>query len=314
MDKLLIITGQTGCGKTDLAFKLAKKYNGEIISFDSRQAYKHLDIITGKEKNLEIKTWMIDEYDPREIVSSFDYCQKAEKIIKDIISRKKLPIIVGGTVFYIKSFLYGVSDFMEEPDWNLRNELENKPVGELQDILKEMNVERISQMNNSDINNKRRLIRAIEIFKSQKSNLPTSSRLRGINKNQICKSNIKNYDSLTIGLWREKEDLVNLIEKRVEKRIEMGAFEEIDGLLKLGYLFSDTGLNTIGYKQLREFYENKVPKEEAISNWKSQEIDYARRQLVFMKKLENCQIFELSKEGELEKIYELVYKWQYAKS
>jgi tRNA dimethylallyltransferase len=304
MDKLLIITGQTACGKTDLAFELAKKYNGEIISFDSRQAYKYLDIITGKEKNLEIKTWMIDEYDPKEIVSSFDYCQKAEKIIQDIISRKKLPIIVGGTVFYIKSFLYGISDFTDEPDWDLRNELENNSVKELQDILKEMNIEKISRMNNSDVNNKRRLIRAIEISKSQFSN---------INKN-LGQKNKDKFNFLIIGMMREKIEMENLIHKRILKRISSGAFEEIDGLLKLGYLFSDPGLNTIGYKQLRDFYEEKISKEEAILNWERQEIDYARRQLVFMKKLESCNIFNLSEKDNLEKIYELVYKWQYAKS
>lgn len=304
MDKLLVITGQTACGKTDLAFRLAEKYNGEIISFDSRQAYKNLNIITGKDINPKIKTWMIDVYDPKQIITAFDYCQKANEIILDILNRKKLPIIVGGTVFYIKSFLDGVSDFEGEPDWDLRNELDNNSVVELQSILKKINIKKLSQMNNSDVNNKRRLIRAIEIFKYQKSNL----------KNQKFKSNLKNYDSLIIGLWREKEDLVKLIEKRIEKRIGSGAFEEIDGLLKSGYLFSDPGLNTIGYKQLREFYDGKKTKSEAIIDWEKQEIDYARRQLVFIKKLAGCNIFKLSGSAELEKLEELVYKWQYAKS
>lgn len=326
MDKLLIITGQTACGKTDLAFRLAEKYDGEIVSFDSRQAYKNLNIITGKDIDPRIKTWMIDVYDPKQIITAYDYCQKANAIISDIIKRNKLPIIVGGTVFYIKSFLDGVSDFEGEPNWDLRNELEKYSVAELQNILRKINIERLSQMNNSDINNKRRLIRAIEIFKYQKSNIPTSLKLppfaqgfgvakRGAGMKNGKKSIIlKKYDSLIIGLWREKEDLVKIIEKRVKKRIDSGAFEEIDDLLKSGYSFSDPGLNTIGYKQLKEFYEGKKMKDEVILDWEKQEIDYARRQLVFMKKLAGCNIFKLSGSAELEKIEELVYKWQYAKS
>lgn len=304
MDKLLIITGQTACGKTDLAFELAGKYNGEIVSFDSRQAYKNLNIITGKDINPKIKTWMIDIYDPKQIITAFDYCQKANTIILDILKRGKLPIIVGGTVFYIKSFLDGVSDFEGEPDWDLRNELENNSVVELQNILKKINIEKLSQMNNSDINNKRRLIRAIEISKSQSTNIDKKEDLKNRDK----------FDLLIIGMMREKNELENLIHKRIQKRIESGAFGEIDGLLKSGYSFSDPGLNTIGYKQLRESYNGKKTKSEAIIDWEKQEIDYARRQLVFMKKLVGCNIFELSGSAELEKLEELVYKWQYAKS
>ena len=314
MDKLLIITGQTATGKTDLALNLAKKYNGELVSFDSRQAYKNLDIITGKEyqsklqnsrtpelQKTEIPINMYDIYDPKEIITAFDYCQKAEIIIQDILKRGKLPIIVGGTVFYIKSFLYGVSDYVGEPDWDLRNELENKTVADLQNILKKIDEKILLAMNNSDVNNKRRLIRRIEIGKNtpiiQYSNTP---------KNE--------YNSLIIGLYREKEELVDLISKRVKKRIAQGAFVEIENLLKDGYSFSNPGLNTIGYKQLSEFFTNKKPKEEAIKNWEMAETDYARRQLVFAKKLKNINLFSLSQQLQLEKINDLVYKWLYAKS
>lgn len=304
MDKLLIITGQTATGKTKLALELANKYNGELISFDSRQAYKYLDIMTGKEKDSHIKTWMLDIYNPKEIITAFDYCQKAEQIIQDILSRGKLPIIVGGTVFYIKSFLHGVSDFVSVPDWNLRNEMEWKTVGELQDILKKTNEQSLLAMNNSDINNKRRLIRKIEIEKNGKMKM----------EDEKCEMASQRYNTLVIGLSREKEDLVELIKNRVGKRIKQGVFEEIENLLKMGYSFSDPGLNTIGYKQLKGFFDDNKSKVEVVESWENAEIDYARRQLVFLKKLKNCQIFNLSKLGNLENIYELVLKWQYAKS
>ena len=302
MDKVLFITGQTGTGKTDLALSLAKKYNGELVSFDSRQAYKNLDIITGKEYT-DPKTWMLDVYNPKEIITAHDYCEKATLMISDILKRGKLPIVVGGTVFYIKSFLYGVSDFTGEPDWNLRNELEEKSVLELQNILKDLNSEVFELMNNSDVNNKRRLIRKIEIFQSQKSKV----------KSQNQNSKPKKFDSLVIGLYREKEELVELVENRIEKRIEMGAFAEIENLLSGGFSFSDPGLNTIGYKQLRDFFENKKTKDEVVLDWKRAEIDYARRQLVFMKKVPELTLFNLSGVGQLELIGDLVYKWLYAK-
>jgi len=318
---ILIISGQTATGKTDLGVYLAQKFNGEIVSFDSRQAYRYLDIITGKDydklkiKNEKIKTtiknlklfkyfknsipiWLYDLYDPKEYVNAYDFCQKAEVVINDILKRGKLPIIVGGTVFYIKSFLEGIPSGGIGQDWQLRRQLEKLSVEDLQIKLKTINMSRFLAMNNSDRNNKRRLIRAIEISKIKNEKLKN---LR----------NHKKYHHLFLALVLEKERLKEKIIKRVRERIKKGAVEEIKRLLKIGYSFSDPGLNTLGYKQLKDYFQGKTTLDKAGDNWIKAEIDYARRQLVFLKKIKEVIFLNPQSKNFLEKTEKLVYKWYY---
>src|SRR3990167_6056165 len=127
MNKLVVITGQTATGKTKLALECAEKYNGELVNCDSRQIYKYLDIITGKDKQLlaKVKVWLYDVVKPDEYFSSFDFVKLALPIIKKILSEGKTPIIVGGTYMYIKHLLYKVETDNIPPDWRLRKELAN---------------------------------------------------------------------------------------------------------------------------------------------------------------------------------------------
>ena len=324
MKKLLIISGQTATGKTDLGIYLAKKFNGEIVSFDSRQAYRYLDVITGKDfdklkiknqklkvtvKNLKlfkyfknnIPIWLYDLADPKEYLNAYDFCQRATIVVEDILERKKLPIIVGGTVFYIKSFLEGFETENIKPDWQLRKLLEKLTVEELQNKLKQLNKERFLKMNQSDRSNKRRLIRAIEI------NQIKNGKLTMKNDNLKLKENKYNY--LFLALVLEKSQLRKKIKKRVEQRIKEGAIEEIEKLLKNGYSFSNPGLNTIGYKQLKDYFQNKINLGKAINNWIKAEIDYSRRQLVFLKKINRAVFLNPGEKNFLEKTEKLVYKW-----
>ena len=298
---LIIITGQTATGKTDLAFQYAKKYNGEIINFDSRQIYKYLDIITGKDipknskfkiKNSKLtyylitsnqpqstKLWLYDIITPDQYFSSFEYIKLAQKVIKDIKNRGKTPILVGGSYFYLKHLLYGF-DYKVPPNFKLREELNKKSVNELQDILKGLSSEKtLPKMNQSDWHNPRRLIRRIEILQGQ-------SFSRTVLKKESQKLLEKN--SLFIGLrYQNKDKLRQAIIKRVEKRLAQGAIDEVKRILKMGYKKTDPGLKTIGYKQLIEYLEGKVSKEKAIENWITAEIQYAKRQYTFMKKDKN---------------------------
>ncbi len=323
MQKLLIISGQTATGKTDLGVYLAKKFNGEIVSFDSRQAYKHLNIITGKDfdknvkcqmSNVKTKTqnlslvgyfknnvpiWLYDLYDPKEYINAYDFCQRAEIVVDDVIKRGRLPIIVGGTAFYIKSFLQGFESWGTEPNWELRKKLEKLTVEELQKELKTINKERFLKMNQSDRNNKRRLIRAIEIGNVK-----------------LVDKKFAQYDRLFSALVLDKEKLKKKIEKRVKKRIKEGAIEEVKKLLATGYSFDDPGMNTLGYKQLKDYFEDvrrplekKVVLQEAINNWTKAEIDYARRQLVFLKKTKQVVFLNPEDKDFLAKTKNLVYKW-----
>jgi len=325
MQKLLIISGQTATGKTDLGLYLAKKFNGEIVSFDSRQAYKYLDTVTGKDydKNvkcqmLNVKTkaqnlylakyfknkipiWLYDLYDPKEYINAYNFCQVAEVVIGDIIKREKLPIIVGGAIFYIKSFLGGFKTENIDPDWELRKKLERLAVEDLQNKLRKLNKRRLLVMNQSDRNNKRRLVRAIEIEKLKMKS----------EKLKVKEDRQPKYDFLFLALILNKQKLKEKIRNRVKKRAEAGAINEVNKLLTMGYSFHDSGLNTIGYKQLNDHFQKKINLEEAIGNWTKAEVDYARRQLVFLKKMKHVVFLNPEGKNFLAKIDSLVYKWCY---
>lgn len=289
---MIIITGQTAAGKTKLGLQLAKENNGELVNFDSRQIYKHLDIISGKDldndsqftliqtinhfdigyyKINHIKVWLYDVISPKYQFSSYQYTLLAKKVIGDIKKKKKLPILVGGSYFYLKHLIYGF-DVKVPPNPKLRKELSGKSVIDLQKILQKISPEIFSQLNQSDRANPHRLIRKIEIALSNQSN----------KSYKTYKTN-KTYP--IIGLrFSNRQQLVQAIKKRVDERIKKGAFEEVELLLKKGYQPSDPGLNTIGYKQLINYFLGKITKEEAIDQWITAEIQYAKRQYIFMKK------------------------------
>ena len=278
MKKLIVITGQTATGKTSLAVRYAEKLNGELINCDSRQIYKKLDIVTGKDRSIikKIPIWLYDVADPKEYFSSYQYAQKAERAIKDVVKKGKTPIIVGGTYFYLKHLLYGI-DTHGEPDWKLRKKLDFKSAGELQKMLVSLNPESFKLMNESDRKNPRRLMRKIELAHSKK----TVKKVRE-------KSLIDKYKVEIIGLrFKKEEQLRKQVVKRVKERLKDGAVEEVKKLLKDGYSEQDPGLKTIGYKQLIPFVKGKISKEKAMEAWIVNETQYAKHQYVFMKKDEN---------------------------
>ena len=305
--RLFIVTGQTATGKTDYALQLAKEHNGELINCDSRQIYKHLDIITGKdiEKGSEfqevtkidsfsigyyvledIPIWLYDIVDPKEYFSSFDYQTCAIEVIKDVLARSKTPIIVGGTYFYIKHLLYDIETEHIQPNWELRTSLATKTVEELQHILKVKDEYFFNQLNNSDRNNPQRLIRKIEIVesgadhKTESDNKPLTEKLSRL-------LGIVDLEITYMGIQKEKKEVISNIEERVEKRYEHKAVEEVKKLLTNGYSKEDPGLQTIGYQQLIKYLENKTSLEQAKEEWTTKEIQYAKRQLTFMKKDNN---------------------------
>ncbi len=289
MVNVIVVTGQTATGKTNLAIKLAGKHNGELVSCDSRQIYKHLDIITGKDitKNnfklvkkidkfdigyyqVSTKLWLYDIVNPKQYFSSFDYVQCANIVIKNILKRGKTPIIIGGTGLYLKHLLFGFDNTVM-PNWKLRKKLENKSVCELQIILKQLDNGTLKQLNNSDINNPRRLIRKIELLSSPHHQ-----------KQPVIKNNIKSYK--IIGLkYKRKVDLIKVIRSRVEKRLKQGAIDEVKELLA-GYKETDPGLKTIGCQQIIQYLRGNLTIDEAVEQWINKEVQYAKRQLTYINK------------------------------
>ncbi len=274
MPAIYVVTGQTATGKTDRAIATAIKCGGEIISADARQVYKHLDIVTGKEKQkfkeAGIAVHGLDLCDPRDRYSSYDFVEYARSKIAEIHSRKKAIIIAGGTYLYVKHLLYGF-DIAVPPDENLRKDLESKSLEELQDLVGGNH-----GMNESDFHNPRRLIRKIEIL-SYRSNF---------GKKKIPKDlyDITEY----IGLrHKNKESLERAIRRRVQERIQSGALNETKKLLEAGYTTDSPGLTGIGYPQLIRYISGDCTLEQATQEWITKELQYAKRQYTFMKKDKN---------------------------
>lgn len=285
---LFILFGQTATGKTAQALKLTDQYAGEIVNFDSRQIYKKLDIVTGKDKPTDpkYKIWLYDIVDPKNIFSSAEYADLAIQVITDIISRGKTPILVGGTGYYLRHLLFGAPEIHVAEDWNLRKTLETKTVLELQELLKEKNVSFFESMNNSDRNNPRRLIRRIEIAESGGS-LPLLTQHETLTSRLLAHlGGVQSGITITyIPFFHPTTDVVReKITQRVEARITDGALQEVERLLKDGYTKTDPGLNAIGYQQIIGYIENKLTLSEMKKQWTTKEVQYAKRQKTYFNK------------------------------
>ena len=313
MNKLLVICGPTATGKTSLGLYLAKKFKGEIISADSRQVYKGMDIGTGKdiEKGKWIKEngkgghweiegiplWLLDVVEPNQEFNVVQYVDLAQKAIEEIKERKKLPIIVGGTGLYIKGLIDGIRTLGVKADWELRMRLENLPAENLFDLLSRIDPVKAASLNASDRRNKRRLIRAIEIASKDQP-------LKTKNKKKEIKAEV-----LIIGLKAEFKELYKRIDQRVEERVKEGAEEEVKRLIKKGYSWGLPALSALGYREWQPFFEGQATREEVIQKWKFDEHGYARRQLTWFKKDKRIKWFEMTSPGFKREVEKLAKSW-----
>lgn len=279
---ILVICGPTATGKTALGIKLAKKFDGEIISADSRQVYKDMDIGTGKELSDEIVIHGYDLVTPFEEFSVSHFVNFAKEKIMDIKERGKLPIVVGGTGFYIKALIDGIGTIEIPQNKDLRNILEKKNKLELYEMLGNVDPVRAGGLNFSDKNNPRRLVRAIEV--AQYTIDQPSLKLRPASNN---------FNFYQIGLKTSIEELVKRIKERVKKRVEMGMKDEVKKLLSMGVDWSMQSMYTLGYRQYRDYFEGGVPEEVVIDEWKKEEIKYAKRQITWFKKDRRINWFSL---------------------
>ncbi len=290
--KIIVITGQTATGKTNLALELARQNNGEIVNFDSRQLYRYLNIITGKyetpkrmfKKPNNIPLWLFDIVKPNEYFSSFDYKEKVIPVIFDILKRKKTPVLVGGSYFYLKHLLYDIETEQIPANLELRKKLNNWTVDKLQQKLLENNAILFNSLNNSDRNNPQRLIRKIEISTNQPRGLDIHS---SSTITLAKKLGMKNLVITILGYkFATRDKLLASIIKRVNERLKMGAVNEVKNILKK-YSAGDPGLKTIGYQQIIGYINKNIALDKAVNQWIFKEIQYAKRQLTFMKKDSN---------------------------
>jgi tRNA dimethylallyltransferase len=280
--QIIIILGPTATGKSDIAVAIAKKINGEIISADSRQVYKGMNLGSGKITKKEmggVTHHLLDVVNPKTIFSVVKYKKLAEKEIKKIISKNKIPIICGGTGFYIDSIVKNITLPEVKLNKKLRQKLEKYSAEKLFEILKKLSPTRAK---NIDPHNKVRLIRAIEIAKAL-GNIPK------------IKEEPNKYNFILIGLDTKDNILKERIEKRLLKRIKLGMINEVSRLHKQGVSWKRFESFGLEYRQTAFYLQKKITKEQMIENLKNEIWHFVKRQRTWFKKNKDIKWFEPKK-------------------
>ena len=274
-----VIGGPTASGKSKLAVELAKKVNGEIISADSMQIYKEMNIGTAKVNKEEmqgVQHYLVDFVSPDERYSVSNFKKDAEKAIEKILEKGKTPIVVGGTGLYIDSLIYGIEFQNEEVDLEYREKL-NKIADEkgLESLYKKAQEIDPEAMKKISINDRKRIIRVLEIYhKTGKTKTEQELQSR---KNEV------KYEYKVFAITMDREKLYERIEKRVDSMIEQGLIEEVKQILNKYHTFP-TAMQGLGYKEVVEYLEGSCTKEEMIEKIKKETRHYAKRQLTWFRK------------------------------
>lgn len=295
--KILAITGPTASGKTALSIEMAKRYNGEVVSCDSMQIYKYMDIGTAKptkEEMCGIPHYMIDEISPDESFSVVQYAERAREYIDDILRRGKLPVLVGGTGLYLDSVINNTKFSEAECDERYREELyalaQKKGNGAVHKLLEEIDKDSAEKIHE---NNLRRVIRALEIYKT------TGKTMTEVN---LDSRQEPIYDSLIIGLSMDREVLYDRINKRVDIMLSQGLLKEVEEILNRGIDKNSTAMQAIGYKELISYFDGNISKEEAVEKIKQESRRYAKRQLTWLRRNDKINWLVLQNDYSYDKI------------
>ncbi len=305
LPKIIVIVGPTASGKTDLGILLAKKFNGEIVSADSRQVYKKMSVGTGKPPGEWVKVddrevylvegvahYLMDVYDPSEEISLAEYKARAEEHIANILGRGKLPIIVGGTGLYVWSIVDNLDMPKVAPNKELRQSLEKKTLAEMVKQLEEIDPESLEHI---DTKNHRRVIRALEVailtgksFHKQRSVLPPL------------------YNALQIGILWKIDELYQNIFRRIDSQIEQGLVDETAALVSKKYDWNLPSMSSIGYRQIGGFLRGVCDLSQAVAEIKHETRNYAKRQMTWFKRDKRIMWVEhkqIEKASEIVKIF-----------
>jgi len=303
MKQIVIICGPTAVGKTAVSIKLAQKLNTEIISSDSMQIYRGMDIGTAKIRRGEmqgIRHHMIDIVEPSNEYSVSDYSNDALKIIEALFSENKVPLIVGGTGLYINSLIYKMDFNSSKKNEEIRNKYKNifeeKGVDFLYNILVSKNSKIASTI---EKNNVKRVVRALEI-------LDNSDEIRAFEDLKI----FQDYKVNMYVLKMNREILYKNINKRVDLMINDGLIEEVEKLMKTGLTSEHQSMKAIGYRQILSYLEGGISKEDAIELIKRDSRRYAKRQMTWFKKEKNYITYNLSEMSEMQVLDDILKKWE----
>lgn len=291
MKKILVVLGPTAVGKSDIGVKLAKKIHGEIISADSVQIYRGLDIGSAKitEKEMDgIVHYGIDLLAPTSEFSVFEFVEYTRNKIDEILARGKMPIIVGGTGLYIRALLGGYTFGNAQKNEDYRAELETKDVDELYSMLLKINP-------NVDVDrhNKKRLIRKLEIAKFGKE----------------PESEGTNYDAFIINLSMDREKLYERINSRVDIMINSGLIDEVKNLVNKGAKRDSQSMQAIGYKEVIAYLEGEYDYNRMVEMIKQHSRNYAKRQMTFFRSVKEARIYEVGK-ATLDNMIKDIEEWE----
>jgi len=280
LDAVIVILGPTASGKTKVSIELAKQINGEIVSADSMQIYKFMDIGTAKPDEMEregVEHYLIDEVNPDEEFSVARYQETALGYIEKILSKGKTPIVVGGTGLYINSLLYNINYSETVSDWELRDQLkkesEEKGNEYLHKRLEDIDPEAAKRIHPNDI---KRVIRAIEVYKF--TNKPISYH------QEISRQLPPKYRYIPIGLNIDREILYERINQRVDIMLEKGLVEEVKKLVEMGCDKNTIAMQAIGYKEILRYLRGETNLDEAVYVIKRDSRHYAKRQLTWFRR------------------------------
>jgi len=302
---VIFITGPTAVGKTKYAIEVAKEFNGEIISADSMQIYKFMDIGSAKPTKEELSQanhYLVDEVDPRDEFSVAEYQTLAKKYIEQALQNGMTPVVSGGTGLYLNSLIYEM-DFSVMPKQaefrrKLEQEAEQYGVEHVHDRLKKLDKAASERIHP---NNLKKVIRAIEVFET------TGERIREFEESFIP---TRDYDCILIGLTRDREELYQRIDLRVDQLMEAGLLEEIKSLLEKGLSENNISMKGIGYKEIIAYLHGEYDLDEAIRLVKRNTRHYAKRQMTWLKRYPTMIWFNLSEhkteEDALSAIYETI--------
>lgn len=277
---LIILTGPTSVGKTKLSISLAKKIGGEIISADSMQVYKRMDIGTAKASDAEqkeIRHHLIDILEPWEDFNVVSFQKYAKEAVGDIIKRGKIPIVVGGTGFYIQSLLYDINFTENDVNIELRNRLEAESQKDdgisLYNYLRQIDPAAAEQIHP---NNKKRVIRAVEFYEL------TGEKISDHNEEQ--KQHTSAYNSAYFVLTMNREALYDRIDCRVDTMLQEGLVKEVEALLAEGCTPDMVSMQGLGYKEIIRYLQGEITLEEAVYILKRDTRHFAKRQLTWFRR------------------------------
>ncbi len=304
MNTVIAVAGPTAVGKTKFAINLAQAFDGEIVSCDSMQLYKFMDIGSAKptaDEMTQAKHHLVDVIDPRDEFSVAQYQKMAKDAIKDILARGKTPIISGGTGLYLNSLLYDM-DFSSVPqDFSYRNELteiaEKDGSEKLHDMLADIDPDAAEKIHP---NNTKKIIRALERLKEGEGKIKQFSDIS---------RETSDYNVILTGLTRDRAELYDRINKRVEILVKEGLADEVRSLMDMGLTQENISMKGIGYKEMIDHLQGKYTLEEAVETIKKNTRHYAKKQLTWFRRYDKMKWYNISEFNSDDMAAEEIIKW-----